>query len=172
MSLKTAVRWVVPGIVFIALIEALHVMIPVVWGAFIEALHAMIPTINESGEVLNYKLKIAVILAFLYTFIGWRVIDQRVGTELMDGDEREYVEAAWLAGLSGLLLMVIEAVFEFGCLKSFEVEFIFEDLLLGVSALCMLAEEVRLLRAAMKAAGILQVGPGFDRIVTPPPQGS
>ena len=156
MSLKKAVGWVVFVVVCVA---------------FIEALHVIISTITESSEVWNYKPLIewiAFILVSLCTFIGWGVIDRQVGTELMDGDEREYLDAAWLAGLSGLLLMVTEAVFEFGSLKSFEVEFIFEDLLLGVSALCMLAEEVRLLRAAMKAAGILNVGPGFDRIVTPP----
>ena len=117
------------------------------------------------GCCLGFSLAVA---AFL-TWICWWFLNWRIGAELMGGDEREYVRTAWLSSEFGVLLMTIEAVFEFRSPQCFGIEFVFEDLLLGVSALCMLAEEVRLLKAAVNVAKILKVGHGFDRIVTPPP---
>ena len=170
MPLKKAVQILVFLIVFGALSHALFVVIHGVAGS-----DGQLNFRWFAVETTDYGFKCVVLLvAFLLTYVSWCVIDQRVGTELLDGDEREYVEAAWLSGLFGLLLMITEAAFEFGFLglKDFKVEFILEDLLLGVSALCMLSEEVRLLRATMRAAKKLDVGPGFDRLITPPPQGS
>ncbi len=162
MPLKRIVRIVVCVVVWFSVAQALYVMLP------------MIPGIkmilgNLSGNPNVEKLA-AGFLALVFTISGFKIIDKRVCTALMNGDEREYLDAAWLAGVFGLVLMSIEAASELVARKCFKLEFIFEDLLLGVSALCVLSEEVRLLRAAMNAAGVLKVGPGFDRIIIPPPR--
>lgn len=154
MSLRKLVRRILFFVVWCALIQASLVAIDAVFGS---------DKVSLVGSWVS-----ATIVAFLVTFAGWYEINRRVGTELMDGDERDYVNAAWLCGLFGVLLMIIEAIFEFERLQHFKIEFIFEDFLLGASALCMLAEEVRLLKAAVNAANVLEVGPGFDRIVVPP----
>ena len=146
-----------------------RVLFFVVWGTLTQANLIVILAVRRSHEVDLPSVIGATIVAFLVTYAAWYCIDKQVGTEVVDGDEREYVNAAWLCGLFGVLLMFIEAIFEFRSLQHFKVEFIFEDLLVGASALCMLAEEVRLLRIAVTKANVPNVGPGLPNTVVPPP---
>lgn len=146
--LKKHVRWIVFMFVLCALFQAALVLVQD----------------PSSKHIALSKIVLAFGLAAAITFAGWYVVDQRVGTELVDGDEREYVNAAWHAGLFGAVLMALEAYFE---VTNKNIEFVFEDLLLGASALCMLSEEVRLMRATMRTMGVEKVGPKFDRMVVP-----
>lgn len=149
MKLKGVIRWLVFFLV---------------WGALVEAGIAGL-VIADALDVWTWGA--AVFGAFLVDLLGWKIVDMQVGTELMDGDEREYVNAAWHASVFGVLLILMEAIAEFPKLRHLEFQLIFEDFLLGASALCMLAEEVRLLKAAVTAANFSKVGPGFDRIIVP-----
>ena len=60
----------------------------------------------------------------------------------------------WPRGFAGcsvsFFFILVEGVFEFPSLKKYNVAFIFEDLLLGIAALCALSEEVRLFKRALR----------------------
>lgn len=142
-----------------------------VWIALMQAIFVAIQAIRETDRnTLSLgEVAAAFFISGIVSAIGWYLVDRQVGTEHIDGDEREYVNSAWLCGVFGVLLMLIEAVFEFRRLAHLEIEFIFEDPLLGASALCMLAEEVRLLRNAKITTDRLGVGPGSGRVVIPKP---
>ena len=73
------------------------------------------------------------------------VVDKKVTTQLQDA-ERDNLCAACLCGGFGVLLTVIEGIFGMEWLRQLQVEFAWEDLLLGASALFVLSEEFVLAR--------------------------
>ena len=87
---------------------------------------------------------IAIIAAIVLLSVAEHVIRNQISTEQLDGDEREYLAAAWVCMLLGVTLIALEGVLEF-IMPSIR-WFHFEDLLLGIGALGALAEEVRLNR--------------------------
>ena len=151
-QLKKCIRWLVFMLVLCALF------------------HAVLVVMTQAGKGIGLcAAGGAFVVALLVTFGSWYVVDRQVGTEIVDGDEREYVNAAWHAGLVGMPLMLLEAGFQ---VAQKPIELIFEDMLLGASALCMLAEEVRLLKITIKLANPEDVGPGRERMVVPAPDPS
>ncbi len=119
------------GIVVIALTEAIHVVRIAVTGN----------PVSGAGAVI-----VSIVVAVVLTVAGTCVLRKVISTAHYDGDERDYMIAAWLCGLFGVLLIVVESAFELPALRHWKVRFIFEELLLGVAALFALAEEVRLFR--------------------------
>ena len=88
----------------------------------------------------------------IITLLAKLFIRKKVNAQNFDGDERDYMCAAWLCAGFGVVLILVEGLFEVPRVlgwKTYEVQFVFEDLLLGLGALCALAEEVRLFRRSI-----------------------
>ena len=151
-------RWFVlvasRGVVVIALTEAIYVLQMALGG--------------ETQRLPLGTIIVSIAAAASLTAAGTYGLRRVVSTAHYDGDEREYMIAAWLCGVFGVLLIVVEGTFEFQDLRYLKVQFIFEDLLLGAAALCALSEEVRLFKRTTATAEELTV----FRNIMPPRKGA
>ncbi len=131
MSMKSFVLWGSCVIAGITLVDAIYVMLV---------------------ELLNLERTVAGIFAIFSVVallsIVEHMIRRQISTEQLDGDEREYLAAAWVCMLLGVFLIALEGILEF--LKPDTRWFLFEDLLLGIGALGALAEEVRVNRKTVR----------------------
>ena len=125
--------------------------------ALVDAIYVMLVSFLELERFKAGVL--AVCAAIILLSIAEHRIRRRISTEELDGDEREYLAAAWVCMLLGVILIGLEGALEF--YDSDIRWFLFEDLVLGVGALAALAEEVRLNRKAVQRSSI-SASPGNE----------
>lgn len=110
--------------------------------ALAQAIYAGLVTNGPKPRDVALVTAVSIASVWLAAF----VIRRRVSTANFDGDEREYMCAAWLCIGFGVVLMLVEGALE---LTDSPVQFLFEDPLLGIGAVYALMEEVRLFKRSL-----------------------
>ena len=120
--------------------------------AMTDVFYTLIVPIVEVVPILEGRFLAGVLGALTAVFVlsvVEHVIRQRVGTQDLDGDGREYLCAAWVCVSLGTFFVLVEGGLQLIAATSnwsFMPAFLFEDLLLGIGALAAISEEVRLNR--------------------------